>query len=283
MYGARSLRAESSYSVLRLITDKEPRPIREINPDVSDWLCTIIAKLMAKEANVRFESAKEVAYLLEDCLAYVQQPTLAALPDGLVDRSVPLAFSFRSHTLGVFAMFAVVCSIVVAMLLMQTPDKPNQDGGRDAGESQVAPTNQVDARDAGMANLAELLEMQKQREKSLRQLRLLGNIRQTQQIETKRIEGESNDEYIKRYTSPERSFDGLGPFPMLIERDYNADSGHIKYGDLNGKLPIMFREWFFKGDVFTQLMGVEDGHGQATITKKPADELRQPWVRLDSG
>jgi hypothetical protein len=110
------------------------------------------------------------------------------------------------------------------------------------------------------------------------------DVRQTQQIETKRIEGESNEDYIKRYTSPERSFDGLGPFPMLIERDYNAASGHIKYGNLNGKLPIMFREWFFKGDVFTQLMGVEDGHGQATITKKPADELRQPWsgwIRAD--
>jgi hypothetical protein len=46
----------------------------------------------------------------------------------------------------------------------------------------------------------------------------------------------------------------------------------------------MFREWFFKRDVFTQLIGVEDGHGQATITKKPVDELRQPWsgwIRAD--
>ncbi len=31
--GHAPFRAESSYSVLRLITDKEPRPIREINPD----------------------------------------------------------------------------------------------------------------------------------------------------------------------------------------------------------------------------------------------------------
>lgn len=282
--GHAPFRAESSYSVLRLITDKEPRPILEINPDIPEWLCVIIGKLMAKEASDRFASAKEVAKLLEDCLAHVQQPTIAALPDGLVDRSVPRAFSFRSRTIGVFAMFAVVCSIIVAMLLMQMPDKPNQDGAGDAVGVQVASTNQADVRDAGIANLAELLEMQKQREKSLPQLSLVGNIRQTQQIDTKRIEGESNEEYIKRYTSPERSFDWLGPFPMLIERDYNADSGHIKYGDLNGKLPIMFREWFFKGDVFTQLMGVEDGHGQATITKKPADELRQPWsgwIRAD--
>lgn len=282
--GHAPFRAESSYSVLRLITDKEPRPVREINPDVPEWLCSIINKLMAKQASDRFESAQELAKLLEDCLAHVQQPTIASLPENVVQKSTPRAFSFRSRTFGVFAMFAVVGSIIVAMLLMQSPNKPNQDGGRDAGGVQVASTDQADARDAGISNLTELLEMQKQREKSLRQLRLLGNIRQTQQIDTKRIAGESNEEYIKRYTSPERSFDGLGPFPMLIERDYNADSGHIKYGDLNGKLPIMFREWFFKGDVFTQLMGVEDGHGQAKITKKPADELRQPWsgwIRAD--
>ncbi len=73
-------RADSSYSVLRLITDKEPRPIREINPDIPEWLCTIIGKLMAKQAKDRFASAQEVATLLEDCLAHVQQPTTTSLP-----------------------------------------------------------------------------------------------------------------------------------------------------------------------------------------------------------
>jgi serine/threonine protein kinase len=47
--GHAPFRAESSYAVLRLITDKEPRPIREVNPDVPAWLCMIITKLMAKQ------------------------------------------------------------------------------------------------------------------------------------------------------------------------------------------------------------------------------------------
>ncbi len=46
--GRPPFRAETSYGVLRRITDNEPRPIREINPDIPDWLCAIIAKLMAK-------------------------------------------------------------------------------------------------------------------------------------------------------------------------------------------------------------------------------------------
>jgi WD40 repeat protein len=79
--GRPPFRAETSYGILRRITDEEPRPLREINPDIPEWLCTIIAKLMSKQPNDRFESATEVAELLEECLAHVQQPTAAPLPE----------------------------------------------------------------------------------------------------------------------------------------------------------------------------------------------------------
>jgi len=78
--GRAPFRAETCYGVLRRITDEEPRPIREINPDIPEWLCQIIAKLMAKQPDDRFESAREVAELLEECLAHVQQPTTVPLP-----------------------------------------------------------------------------------------------------------------------------------------------------------------------------------------------------------
>jgi serine/threonine protein kinase len=85
--GHAPFRAESSYGVLRLITDKEPRPIREINPDVPAWLCMIISKMMAKQANDRFASAQEVSKLLEDCLAHVQQPISRSLPQSVLQLS----------------------------------------------------------------------------------------------------------------------------------------------------------------------------------------------------
>jgi len=78
--GRPPFRAETSYGVLRRITDEEPRPIREINPDIPDWLCGIVSKLMAKRAEDRFQSAEEVAKLLEECLAHVQQPAVVPLP-----------------------------------------------------------------------------------------------------------------------------------------------------------------------------------------------------------
>lgn len=74
-------RAESSYGVLRLITDKEPRPIREINSDIPEWLCIIIARLMSKSPSDRYASADDVATILEQCIAHVQDPMQHSLPD----------------------------------------------------------------------------------------------------------------------------------------------------------------------------------------------------------
>ncbi len=45
--GRPPFRAETSYGVLRRITDSQPRPIREINPDIPVWLCRVIERLHA--------------------------------------------------------------------------------------------------------------------------------------------------------------------------------------------------------------------------------------------
>jgi len=78
--GHSPFRAETTFGILRRITDNQPRPLREINPDVPEWLCAIIEKLHAKEPSERFQSAEEVAELLEGCLAHVQQPSAIPLP-----------------------------------------------------------------------------------------------------------------------------------------------------------------------------------------------------------
>ncbi len=78
--GRAPFRAETSYGVLRLITDSEPTPIRELNPDVPTWLCRIVERLMAKQPSERFSSAAEVSQLLACCLAHVQHPDFSPLP-----------------------------------------------------------------------------------------------------------------------------------------------------------------------------------------------------------
>jgi cytochrome c-type biogenesis protein CcmH/NrfG len=46
-------------------------------------LAAIIEKLLAKSRDARFQSADEVARLLERCLAHLQHPTAVPLPDGV--------------------------------------------------------------------------------------------------------------------------------------------------------------------------------------------------------
>ena len=80
-------RAETPLAVLRRVCDDQPRPLREINPEVPPWLEAIIARLMAKNPSDRFQTAAEVADLLEQCLAHIQQPLVSRLPAGLAGKT----------------------------------------------------------------------------------------------------------------------------------------------------------------------------------------------------
>ncbi|HUY88310.1 MAG TPA: protein kinase [Pirellulales bacterium] len=84
--GRSPFRAETSYGVLRKICESEPRDLRELNPAVPLWLVRLVERLLAKEPSQRFDSAAEVADLLEECLAHVQQPARMALPESLLER-----------------------------------------------------------------------------------------------------------------------------------------------------------------------------------------------------
>ncbi len=81
--GRPPFRSEAAYGILRRITDDDPRPIREINPDIPDWLCRIINRLMAKHPADRFQNAAELVDLFEGCLAHLQRPTHVVLPQSL--------------------------------------------------------------------------------------------------------------------------------------------------------------------------------------------------------
>ena len=121
--GHAPFRAESSYSVLRLITDKEPRPIREINPDVPEWLCAIIGKLMAKDVSERFHSAIEIADLLEGCLAHVQAPIENTMPTIESTNTILEAPQFgktisMKMPLRIIVLFTAAFSILAYFLIM---------------------------------------------------------------------------------------------------------------------------------------------------------------------
>ncbi len=78
--GRSPFRAETVMAVLRRVSDDAPRPVREVNPEVPEWLAAIIEQLLAKEPADRFQSAAEIAEVLGRCLAHLQEPTSNPMP-----------------------------------------------------------------------------------------------------------------------------------------------------------------------------------------------------------
>jgi serine/threonine protein kinase len=79
--GVPPFRGASAVAVLRQVSDQEPTPIRALNPDVPAWLETLVERLMAKAPGDRFQSAAEVAELLEGYLAHLRQPMTFPAPE----------------------------------------------------------------------------------------------------------------------------------------------------------------------------------------------------------
>src|SRR5262245_29784801 len=78
--GGPPFRADGTHAVLKRVIDDRPRPILEVNPEIPAWLCDLIARLQAKDPADRFQSAREVADLLGQHLAHLQQPGQGAMP-----------------------------------------------------------------------------------------------------------------------------------------------------------------------------------------------------------
>jgi serine/threonine protein kinase len=146
-------RASGTHAVLKRVIDAAPRPIREINSEIPDWLCAIIAKLHAKKLEERFQTAKEVAELLGQHLAHIQQPSQTprpaptAVPTAIVPRpadtakSQPMSASIPAAprrplrmaviVLAIAAVVMVSCMIPVGIVLyvLSSSSAPNRNPG----------------------------------------------------------------------------------------------------------------------------------------------------------
>ncbi len=102
--GVAPFRGETSYGILRKITDHPHRPLRMLTPSIPAWYETLVDKLLGKDAVDRFDNANQVQLILESCLVHVQQPG-ADLPPELKPRK-------RKRRL------AIVCGLVLAVLCL---------------------------------------------------------------------------------------------------------------------------------------------------------------------
>jgi hypothetical protein len=61
------------FVVLKRVTEETPRPVRELNPAVPEWLAEVIERLLAKSPDERYQTAAEVAAVLGAHLPALQQ------------------------------------------------------------------------------------------------------------------------------------------------------------------------------------------------------------------
>ncbi|HZL91308.1 MAG TPA: family 16 glycoside hydrolase [Pirellulaceae bacterium] len=129
--GRPAFRAETTMGVLRRVCDDVPRPIREVHAEIPQWLCEIVDKLLQKEPEQRFQSAQEVADLLAQHLAHLQQPESCPMPPRVgggtarkVERTQPekpSPFPLRVQNRVALAVFATLmlfmCLLIAAFLL----------------------------------------------------------------------------------------------------------------------------------------------------------------------
>jgi serine/threonine-protein kinase len=76
--GEPPFRADSTMGILCQVSEDMPQSLREINAQVPEWLVAVIDKLHAKDPGQRIQSAAEVAELLGERLAQLQQTGLAS-------------------------------------------------------------------------------------------------------------------------------------------------------------------------------------------------------------
>jgi len=110
--GRPPFRASNTMAVLKRVCEETPRPIREVNPDIPDWLADIIMTLLAKDPAERFQSAQEVADLLARHLAHLQHPYPISSP---IPPTRPLSQRRRAVILSVGVL--LLCIVGAAFLL----------------------------------------------------------------------------------------------------------------------------------------------------------------------
>ncbi len=120
--GRPPFRADNPLTLLKRICEDVPRPIQQVNPDVPGWLCAIVDRLLAKSPEDRFQTAAEVAVLLQQHLAMVQQGPNIVRPTVEIDASA--AWNWR-RTILAFGLLAGIGVVSWLALYDTQPNSPS--------------------------------------------------------------------------------------------------------------------------------------------------------------
>jgi serine/threonine protein kinase/WD40 repeat protein len=137
--GHPAFRAASTMAVLKRVCGEMPMSIRESNPDVPNWLCAVIGKLLAKKPEDRFQSAAEVADLLGRFLGHLEQPDTVAPPPPVAGVGAWAPRRRRKRALLAVAMGALVVALGGYLALRPGHRSRPRDDGPEIVQDQPMP------------------------------------------------------------------------------------------------------------------------------------------------
>lgn len=142
--GRPPFRAESSYAILRRLSEAPPRALTEIDSRIPDWLATLVSHLHAGDRTLRIQSAAEVADLLEQCLTHVRQPQSAPLPELCCPPRPSVSRTLKRHRVLVGSLAgiaAVSLAIATWQLRPDSPEDLSASSSQDIAPPTTAPEN----------------------------------------------------------------------------------------------------------------------------------------------
>lgn len=138
--GEPPFRADSIAAMVKKICDDTPRPLREIDPQLPDWLAAVIDRLLSKDPNQRFQTTAEVAQVLGDALAQVQAGQAVARPaiPLAIPSAVALAPTADRLTMPTWEKVVLVTLLVSVVIAMSAPIQiPSTGAGAVIGLSEL--------------------------------------------------------------------------------------------------------------------------------------------------
>ncbi len=137
--GKPAFQAAKALGVLKRVCQDMPQPIRECNPAIPDWLADVIAKLLAKDPGERFQTAAEVAGLLRQRLAWLEDPSLPVRSETAASFPPRRPAARKGRSLRWLVAGGVVAVLVGSLALLPSRPRPAAPDPEQASEKEPDP------------------------------------------------------------------------------------------------------------------------------------------------
>jgi serine/threonine protein kinase len=117
--GRSPFRSSTPYGAIRKVIDVDPPSVRSLVSELPEWFEEIVRRLLSKDKSSRFQSAAEVAALLKQCLAHVEQPQLVPFPKSFFQTDRQSRSKTLLRRLMMATTWIVFASISTWVLLLQ--------------------------------------------------------------------------------------------------------------------------------------------------------------------